>query len=113
MPNVFRLSEQYLHADDAIFPFINNDIHKIQHDIDEIVRWVYGNEMKLSALKFTYITFKGNQIQFKLDDETMFPTDLFKVLRTLVNHYFGYYGCFLLISSWTVFRPLVDILMKI
>ena len=35
------------------------------------------------------------------------------MLRTLFDHYFDYYGCFLLISCWTVFRPSVDILMKI
>ena len=31
----------------------------------------------------------------------------------MFDRYFGFFGCFLLISCWTVFRPLVDILMKI
>ena len=37
----------------------------------------------------------------------------FTMLRTLCDRYFRYFGCFLLISSSTVFQPLVDILMKI
>ena len=35
------------------------------------------------------------------------------MLRTMFDRYFGYFGVFLLISCWTVFRPLVDNLMKI